>query len=226
VTEVYAIVEGQTEETFVKQLLSEQLAPRGVYLTPLLTGTRKSRRAHKGGHRGSYPAIRADILRTLKQHAPRGCLVTTMLDLYALPTDFPGFQDSTQASDPYRRVAGIEEAMAGDISDRRFIPYIQLHEFEALLLACPAEIERYYPTCQEGVANLTADVAAFPGPEWVDDGKTTAPSKRIKTAAPGYDKVLAGSLIAMQIGLPRIIEACPHFAEWVGKLQALGGEDA
>lgn len=223
--EVFAIVEGQTEETFVNEVLSEHLMP-GVCLRPLLTGVGQKRRTRRGGIGFRYEETRRDVVRSLKQHAPRGSRVTTMLDLYGLPADFPGFADSVHLTDPYDRVAAIEQAMAEDIPDHRFIPYIQLHEFEALLLSSPEAISAYYPQHQQSIATLAHEVAEFPGPEWVDDGKTAAPSKRIEAAAPGYQKVLAASIIAMQIGLERMLGKCPHFAGWVGKLRALGGDDA
>jgi hypothetical protein len=52
-----------------------------------------------------------------------------------LPADFPAYDQALSAIDPYMRVEVLESAMAADISDSRFIPYIQLHEFEALVLA-------------------------------------------------------------------------------------------
>jgi hypothetical protein len=222
VTEVFLIVEGQTEETFVNEVLYEHLFPKGVWPRPLLTGTRKTRRAHKGGHRGSFRAVQGDIERTLREHGPRGCRVTTMLDLYGLPLDFPGFATKEAAPDPYDRVARIEEAMSEAVDNWLFIPYVQLHEFEALLLADPQGIVRFYPARVADVEVLAKEVGAFRGPEWVDDGKMTAPSRRIAAHVPEYDKVLAGSLIALSIGLPRIIERCPHFAQWVAKLEAFG----
>ena len=144
-----------------------------------------------------------------------------MLDLYALPSDFPGLADSRSVNDCCERVAMIEQALADDIDDHRFVPYIQLHEFESLLLAAPGEIARYYPSRQSQVDDLAEAVAEFEGPELVDDGAETAPSKRIAQAVPRYDKVLGGSLIAVEIGLRRIIANCPHFAAWVRALETL-----
>ena len=60
-----------------------------------------------------------------------------MFDLYALPADFPGYAEARREVDPYGKVRILEDALGNDIADRRFIPYIQLHEFEALILADP-----------------------------------------------------------------------------------------
>jgi hypothetical protein len=223
-TDVYVIVEGLTEEAFVVNLLLEHLIGFGVRAEPILTGTRKSRRAHKGGHRNTYQVIRDDIARTLDQHANRQACVTTMLDLYALPDDFPGFSTSAEMSDPYTRVASIEAAMAESFPEHlhRFRPHIQLHEFEALLLCEPDMIARRFPDQVEAVELLAAEVGEFDGPEWVNDGPATAPSKRLERHIAGYDKVLHGSLLAHDIGLDVMREHCPHFAQWLGSLEALG----
>ena len=221
-TWVYIIVEGQTEETFVKEVLDPHLGD-GVYATPLLAGVRETRRSHKGGHRGSWQAVRDhDVLTTLKEHAPRGARVTTMLDLYALPTDFPGLEDCDRegVTDPYDKVALVEAGMAEAISDYRFIPYIQLHEFEALLFADIEKAKASYPDDVAGVDALIEDVAGI-APEMIDDGVETVPSKRIEKRIPYSEKVEAGTRIAKAIGLETIRAKCPHFDAWVAKLEGL-----
>ena len=49
----------------------------------------------------------------------------------------------------------------------------------------------------------------------------TAPSKRLIQLYPGYDKVLFGVLVAEQINVDGIRAKCPHFDEWVSKLEQL-----
>ncbi len=220
-TDVLIIVEGATEEAFANDVLLPHLIARGGRPVPVLTGTRKSRRAEKGGHRNTYDAIQDDILRILKEHGPRGARVSTMLDLYGLPNDFPGYVTSRGVPDPYTRVAGIEAAMAASIADYRFLPYIQLHELEALLLSEPGKAAHLYPGHEEALQVLAREVAQFPGPEWVNDNPLTAPSKRLERCVPGYDKRYAAPLIAQDIGLDVIRERCPHFGEWLSKLEAL-----
>jgi len=222
VTDVYVIVEGQAEETFVRDVLLPHLLGLRVRPDPLLTGVRKDRPTHKGGHRNTYSAIRDDILSALKQHGRRGARVSTMLDLYALPDDFPGYTTASSSPDPYRRVESIEAAMADSIADHRFVPYIQLHEFEALLLCDPPKIAEEYFEYEEQVRLLESSLSAFRGPEWVNDHRQTAPSKRLEKHVPAYDKRLGGPRIAQAIGLATLRERCPHFGEWLGKLETLG----
>jgi hypothetical protein len=63
--------------------------------------------------------------------------------------------------------------------------------------------------------------AQFKTPEEINDGETTAPSKRLQGLYPGYDKILFGPLIAQRIGLDRLRQECLHFHDWMSKLEAL-----
>ncbi|CAD5914439.1 hypothetical protein PA905_02950 [Planktothrix agardhii CCAP 1459/11A] len=109
---------------------------------------------------------------------------TTMCDLYALPNDFPGFEEAQKISDPYERVKQLENALFDDINDSRFIPYIQLHEFEALILSDPIKLEERFPNYQSEVQKLVSLCQSFESPELINDGEQTAPSKRIIQAIP------------------------------------------
>jgi hypothetical protein len=65
-------------------------------------------------------------------------------------------------------------------------------------------------------------VDSFASPEDINDGPNTFPSKRIKDQFPDYKKLLAGVKAAELIGLPTIRAKCPHFNEWVTKLERIG----
>lgn len=138
VVRVNVVVEGETEEGFVKRVLAPYLSERGVHSTARrVLISRKAGRPHRGGIRGYYHP-RLDIVTWLKQDA--GAYCTTMFDLYALPEDSPGVGEAVPGS-PRERVAHLERAFSEDVGAvlpdgaRRFIPYLQLHEFEALLFA-------------------------------------------------------------------------------------------
>jgi hypothetical protein len=148
-----------------------------------------------------------------------------MFDLYALPNDFPGYAEALKVADPYGRIQVLEEAMARDIGDRRFIPYIQLHEFEALILADAQQLEWEYLEHEEPISELCTMVGNG-NPELINDGPTTAPSRRILSLIPEYDKATAGVVVAGKIGLVTLRQRCRHFDAWVTKLEQLaGGED-
>jgi hypothetical protein len=148
---------------------------------------------------------------------------TTMFDLYGLPPGFPAFEESKRWSDPYMRVAELEDAFAADIGDERFIPYIQLHEFEALILADPQRLDTAYLEHDEPIEDLVAMVEREGGnPELVNSRIEAAPSKRILAGIPEYDKANAGPMVVARIGVPALRRRCRHFNEWLAELEGLG----
>ena len=218
------VVEGQTEEGFVNQVLAPHLGALGIYASARCVTTRRDRHRPDRVHRGglpSYGKARRDLDRWMAEDG--GAVFTTMFDLYALPEDFPGFEDARRRIDPYERVAFLESAMAADVGDHRLIPYLQLHEFEALLFCDPEKFDWGFLEHEPAVAQLVEIAKAHDSPELIDDGPETAPSKRIIDHIPEYrfQKASAGPLIAEKIGIERMRVRCPHFAEWLGRLEAL-----
>ena len=131
--QLYLYVEGQTEQVFATNVLAPYLAHYGVYLMgPVLAEISRRKR----GGVLSYEPFRNGLRSLLKQHHRPGVWFSSMIDLYSLPKNFPEWEKAAERRhDPNARVTHLEEALASDIGDRRFIPYIQLHEFEALLFA-------------------------------------------------------------------------------------------
>ena len=216
------IVEGQTEEAFVKRILNPHLANLGVYVKVrcVLTSWRRNIK-HRGGI-GSYEKARNDINTWIKEDRNSDVRFTTMFDVYGLPTNFPGYGDAKQKSDPYGRVKVLEDALGEDISDRRFIPHFQLHEFEALLLSDPQKLDLQFDS-STGIRQLVDMVASFDSPELINDGDNTAPSKRIIGEIPEYEKMKpsAAPIVAEKIGLPTLRLQCKHFDEWLCRLEML-----
>lgn len=60
---IYLLVEGQTEETFVNELLIPHYSRQGIYLTPIIVSTSPG---HKGGV-VSYAKIKPQINKLCKQ---------------------------------------------------------------------------------------------------------------------------------------------------------------
>lgn len=210
----YLLVEGQTEETFVRELLVPHYARMDIYLTAIIASTSPG---HKGGV-VSYAKVRPQIERLCKQDA--GAIVSTMFDLYALPGDFPGRNGTewTRQKNGAEKAALIEREMARDIGRRNFIPYIQVHEFEALLFVEP---QRFADWIEPSAVDLLNKARTSTAPEDINDDSRTAPSRRILAAMPAYQKPVHGPLIACDIGLDAMRAACPHFAQWLSKLDAL-----
>lgn len=186
-----------------------------------------SRRHYKEFRGGmtNYAKAKEDILRWLKEEQNNADMAfTTMFDYYALPDDFPGYEEASRELDPYAKVAVIEKTFAEDINDCRFIPYIQLHEFETLLFADPQKFEIEYFDKPEGIEQLCKIASAFENPELINQGKETAPSKRIIKIYNDYEanKPVVGSMIAHEIGIDTLKRTCTHFNEWMDKLEKLG----
>ena len=220
---LHFIVEGQTEETFVNRVLRPHLAQLSIW-----TKARRVMTSHKHGikYRGGimrYAQAKSDIKAWIMEDQNPDARFTTMFDLYHLPTDFPGSKDAAQISDPYQRIRTLEDALSGDIADPRFIPYLQLHEFEALLLSDPQKLDSQFPDRSTGVQQLVELASTFGSPELVNDGDKTAPSKRIIDKIPEYEKTKrsAGPIVTEKIGLPTLRSKCEHFGEWLERLETL-----
>jgi hypothetical protein len=222
---LHLTVEEPTEQRFAAGLLRPHLATMGVYLggIELAAHAKKKQQVHRGGLQRYLP-FRNEIARRLKEDKNSDVHFSTMIDLYALPRDFPGTDACKATQDPYRRVEGMERALAADLGDPRFIPYIQLHEFEAILFSDTDKIAMYYEKQVREIEQLKAQIAAFLSPERIDDDPHTAPSKRIAALIPAYgeEKTTAGPIIAAAIGLPTIRNKCPHFDAWLQRLESLG----
>ena len=224
---VHVLCEGQTEQGFVEEVLRPYLQDRGVTgVKSILITTNKKKNA-RGGML-TYNDAERDIklLRLTKQdNEYEHHLFTTMFDLYALPDDFPGFAEASTIYDSYVRVKALEKSFSEAINEKRFVPYIQLHEFEALLFCGISHLSKLYPGCEKRCEQLTKDLQKAGNPELIDNGPTTAPSKRIIKAIEGekrthynYNKPATGKAITKEIGIDELRAKCPHFNEWIEKL--------
>lgn len=119
----------------------------------------------------------------------------------------------------------ILESIGDDPDRSRFMPYIQMHEFEALLFSEPktlGEVLTRDAHPRRIIHALQQVTGKFATPEEIDDGQTTAPSKRIRSLANHYQKVTDGNRAAIRIGLDTMRRACPHFDQWLVSLEMLG----
>lgn len=209
---VHILVEGPTEETFVDTVLNPHLASWAIELNPILVG----------GH--TKYAVFRKIAQSLLNDS-KALLVTTMLDYYGLPQDFPG-QITLPAGNCYTQVQYLEQAIFSDIGDRRFLPYLSLHEFEAILFSDPEKIVQVLPDLKGSkrrkIGQQLARIRQQFAPEEIDDNPQTAPSKRLLSLIPEYRKTIDGPAVARHIGLERIRNECPHFNQWLTRLEGLG----
>jgi hypothetical protein len=214
--ELIVLCEGRTEMLFVEQVLRPHLSVYRVYARPQYL---------VGEHGGIVPfdklrAAHQRLVGKMRAHQ----FLTTMVDLYAL-REFPG-DERRPGEAPMDRVARIESAMKERLPSPQFLPYVQLHEFEALVFVDLDALPPEFPgeDLAEVLRSLRTEVQTL-APEEIDDSPRTAPSKRLIRGIPGYEalKATAGAKIAGRIGLERLRQACPHFAAWLGQLEGLAG---
>jgi hypothetical protein len=226
---LHVVVEGQTEEGFINEVLAPELGSRDIFINAhSITTGRRHGQVFRGGW-DSYGKLRRDLGRWMKEDQNSESWFSTMVDLYRLPNDFPGYDRCQAISEPRKRAECLEEQVARDVSaqlgdsaiSQRFIPHIQVHEFEALLFADPDKFLDAFPDAGAAVARLHVIRTQYGSPEDIDGGETTAPSKQIMRALPDFVKTVSGILIAKRIGLATLRRECPHFDEWVTKLLQL-----
>lgn len=220
-------VEGQTEEEFVNEILAPHLHGHGwAAVSARLMGHARSRRRRGGVP--AWPVARQDLCDHLR--ADSGVTATTMVDFYGMPATGPGAWPSRDGSRSAEVVAdAVEIGMARAVSTElgsgfqadRFVPFVLLHEFEALLFSDPGAFARGIGHAMLA-GQFTSIREQFATPEEINDSPLTAPSKRILQILPAYEKPLLGPLAVLEIGLPRIAAECPRFAKWLARLEQLG----
>ncbi|VXD20874.1 DUF4276 family protein [Marinoscillum sp. 108] len=218
------IGEGQTEQAFCEEILRPHFYSHDIQIeSPTISKT--------GGGIVAWHHLKDDIMRYLSRP---DVYVTLLIDYYGIQDKhaFPEWENAKQI--PPRpglanRMDHLEQGMATDIPDAvryRFIPYIQLHEFEALLFANKEVFDRSFTANEfEDYDYLNETITAFPNPEDINDGTETAPSKRLERILTNYTshkpstKALWGPLLADAIGLKVIRNKCPRFNAWIETLE-------
>ncbi len=209
---LYIIVEGQTEQEFVKDLIAPYFSNLGFYdVRPFLIRTSRTGR---GGF-VNYLHLKNDITRLLKQETE--IIITTLVDFFRMPTNIPKYDECIDNNtNIFDKVLCLEKSIEDDISDSRFIPYIQLHEFEAVLFSTNNGFECYYEA--EIYSQTQSIIEKYENPELINDRPETAPSKRLMKIIPSYNKVVDGNIIAMEVGFDAITEKCLRFRNWINQI--------
>ena len=204
---IYFIAEGATEVQFIETSLRYYFAERNI----------GDIRAFDMGGSNSYSLYYKDVTTFLKRE--NDIIVTSLIDFFRLPNDFPGYESAKKLNGGQQQIEFIETKINERINNQRFVPYIQLHEFEGLMFSDMKGFNQI-PGCDEKIlAELKTIVDSHTNPELINDGAETAPSKRLKKIIPGYDKPLYGAYIALENGLDSIINKCPRFKVWLDILE-------
>lgn len=212
--------EGYTESDFLNLLVKPSLEKNNFINRISISCLTTNRELNQKGGKLSYHKAKKEITAICK--SKEETYVTTMFDLFKLPTDFPKYSESLSIKDPIQKAEFLEEAMRKDIGLDNFIPNITVHEFEALLFSNPSAFDivnnKIAPQLKKALAN-------FKSPEHINGSDATAPSKRILQVYPQYRKRADGLLVAQRIGLNTILEQCNHFRCWYNKLFQLGKDN-
>ena len=225
-TRLLVHVEGETEESFVNEILTPHLCYRGFSkVSARLIGNARQR-DRRGGIK-PWCTVRKDIVNHLQED--RESIATTMVDYYGMPKSgpksWPGRAEAGKYANSMRAnvvenalASDVRQAIKPDFMSNRFVPFVIMHEFEALLFS---NCDRFGHGI--GHPNLSACFRkirnAFANPEEIDDSPAGAPSKRIGTLVSGYQKPFHGTLAALEIGLGTMRTACPHFGNWIARLE-------
>jgi len=204
-------VEGQTEEKFVKEVLYPYFINKGIFIDPILLGGYKT-----------YNRIKKEILSIAKR---KNCIATTMYDFYGLSkiNNFAGIDfDNLNAINSIEKVKNIENSFKHDLNLHNFIPYIQIHEFEAFMFIDSYITSENLPKCNKLaiISYIDAIRNEFDNnPESINDSYQTAPSKRILNKYRQYEKITDGINITKALGIQKILDSCAHFKEWIEKIE-------
>lgn len=213
---IIIICEGPTEKEFCTKLLSPIFAAKNIFIqSPLI---KKSM-----GGIVKWSELRKQILLHLK--TDNTAFVTTFIDYYGLYAKyhFPSWDESLKIADKNLRIDFLEDAMSQDIDDAcryRFLPYLQLHEFEGLLFNDIQVFREQIPQNElVGMKELESTLSDFDNPEMINDKKETSPSHRLERIIKGYNKIVYGNIIAEAIGLERIRTKSLRFNGWLTKIE-------
>ena len=202
------VVEGQTEQEFVNDILRPYFATQGIY--HVSARLIKTSRSGKGGF-VNFQHLQNDVNRILAKE--KDAVVTTFIDFFRCPTNMPGYEEAMKKENHQEAVEILEKKMTELFGNTHFVPYIQLHEFEALLFSSNKGFKTYWE--DEHAEKAEEIIAQYPNPEDINSRPEKAPSKRIIEIKSDYDKVAEGNLLAMEIGIEEMLKRCHRFKQWI-----------
>jgi hypothetical protein len=220
--EVYIIAEGPSEELFIKRVIAPSFQNLSIYLKPLTLKTSEN----ASGGALNFDRLKRNARNILAAY-PKAYL-TTLIDLYALSTDFPSFQQAQKLSTPTDKATFLETQLDSDLTTHvdcraeRILTHIQPYEFEGLFFSNPQALSQTVPEWHLCCQKLQGVRDQFETPEHINNSIETKPSKRLEDLlTPRYKKTRHAALIGQKIGLSAIEKECPHFASWLQQLRDL-----
>jgi hypothetical protein len=220
------VVEGSTEEAFVNEVLAPYFSPKLIITCrKIQTGWDPIQNKPAKGGLLKFGKFQRDVARWIEADRDKPeCWYSSFIDLYAFPVDSesPFTKEIKDIQDLDLKINKLEERIAQKINHPRFIPYVQLHEFEAFVFIELERLNEAFPGSDSAIGKLEKE-AKGKRPEEINESEHTAPSKRIIKAIPAYSglKATVGPMIAHDLGMQKLRDNCPHFNSWITKLEAL-----
>jgi len=206
------IVEGDCEQRFINEHLVSYLSLKFPGVPMHAQKITTNRKKNVRGGNVNYELLKNEVRRTFSQG---GVLITTFLDYFRLPTDYPGF--TVDVKQIGKIETAIREDCAAIIPQTSFLPYRQKHEFETLLFANSAGFTNVVDSTEmKGILNV---LKQFSTPEDINGSPETAPSKRLLSIF-NYKKVAHSALVMKDVDIDTLRRQCPRFDAWVGRLEA------
>ena len=208
------VCKGQTEQCFCEQVLAPYFLSQGIMLVaPVI----------KRSNGGIVPwqSLKQQLLMHLYE---QDVLVSMLIDYYGIKDSyhFPGWEEAKHFENGVDKMNCLFQRMVEDFPmelKSRFVPYIQLHEFEGLLFSDISTFKTNFDAKECDFDAIESAMDGFASPEDINNTPETAPSSRLKRAIQGYDKVVYGSILAEELGLKVIREKCPIFNSWIERIE-------
>jgi hypothetical protein len=224
---VIVICEGETEEEFIHSVLYPSFVQLNINLTAITIKTGKEAGDVRKGGSLNYDRVERAIIHSLREGD--NPTVTTLFDLYKLPSNFPCFDEAWKQTDLKKRLDILTKALhdkiiaKADCESSRFIPYLQPYEFEALLFSDVEILVNQQPEWKKLGPVLQAARDRAESPEHINDGRDTKPAACLKNSLtrPKFKKTNHGPVIAGKIGLEKIEAECAFFSAWLDQIRNL-----
>ena len=215
--EIVVLVEGRTEQIFIEEIVGPYLAEKSIFMTPIII----SKPGQKGGD-VKFARVKNDIELHLKQRPDT--FLTLFVDYYGIKGDWPGLEKSKTKSATAEKAESVnsetkkqvERLFEGHLASKRFIPYVAMHEFEALLFSEPEILAEHLGVRRAEIEKILSECG---GPEEIDDSPDSAPSKRLEKLSSRFKKTTTGIAIAKSTGLAKIRARCLLFDQWMTKIE-------
>ena len=221
-TVVIAVVEGKTEKTFIDEVLSPTLWDREIFMRATIL-----KKPGQSGGDVKFDRVKRDIGNHLKQRGDT--YVTLLVDFYGINSKWPELDTARAQRTPHDKANCFTEDLQQRIRDsfpdrnpeQRFIPYVAMHEFEAMLFSAPEILADAIAVDESEIKGVLDECGE---PENINDSSSTAPSKRLQSLSTTFKKTTTGIDIAKRIGIGAIRKACPLFDQWLRRIESLGGD--